>query len=130
MGKEIKLTEEKVLTYNEKSYADTKLVLEGISEDHFNRLHENCKNYDRKSLDSLSMSFHKKGLDLWLHVKVEDSFAASSIYRWIFGKSDVDGGANHVLGLSLHEVMYSKPSGYTEQEKEAIKRLYELAFGK
>lgn len=130
MGKEIKLSEEKVLTYSEKSYADTKRVLEDISLEHFLQLHENCKNYDQESLDRISISFPKVGSDLWLHVKVEDSFAAGAIYRWLFGKSYIDDKPNHVFGLSLHEIMYSKPSGYTEEEKEAIKRLYELAFGK
>lgn len=129
MKKEIKLTEEKVLSYSEKSYSDTKRVLEDISEEHFLNLYKNCQNYDRDSLDHLSISFHNQGVSLWLHVKVEDSNAAGALYRWLFGKSDIDGGPNHVLGLSLQEIMYQKPSGYSQEEKEAIKKIYKKAFG-
>ena len=35
----------------------------------------------------------------------------------------------HALGCSMKQIMFSKPSGYSDEEKAAILTLYNSAFG-
>jgi hypothetical protein len=49
---------------------------------------------------------------------------------WMYSESKFDKGKElHALGCSMQGIMFSKPSGYSDDVKMAIKRLYENAFG-
>ena len=48
--------------------------------------------------------------------------------KWLYTESE-DGDRLHALGCSVEEIMFYKPSGYSDDEKQAIRKLYEAAFG-
>ena len=118
MENKIKISENKILEHNEKALSDTEQLIDTLVQ--FN---------DKDAVVDERLYFDK-GRTIWLEMKVEDSFLSQHILSWMFSKSKCDGSEGlQAFGCSLKSIMFSKPSGYSEDEKYAIKKLYEAAFG-
>lgn len=127
--KKIIISDKKVIEYNSKAMADTQQLLSAASSDNFYRTcdaHEKLGGDFDKALNSLCFD---KGRVIWIQLEVEDSFLSSMLSDWLFTKSRHDDKPMHALGCSVKEIMFSKPNGYSDMEKQAIKKLYDSAFG-
>ena len=128
MSDKFEISEKKVLEHNEKARQDT-LTLFSMMKDGDVQNVINTLEKEPFHKDLLSMCYLDKGRTIWLELKVEDSFLSGLIYSCMFSKSKHEGESGlHALGCSIKQIMYSKPSGYSEDEKQAIKKLYEAAF--
>jgi hypothetical protein len=120
----------KFIEFNEKAFADTKQIIDNVNTDRFNNFIKNCHKLDKNSLDAMSRSFPEKGKKLYLEVIVEDSYMGSVLYDWMYSESNFDKSKGLLFfGLNLDAIHFSMPSGYTEEEKYIIKRLYHKIFG-
>ena len=129
MNKQIILSPEKILEHNEKAFNDTIQLISKIEKTSIDKEIKLVEN-DPKIKEIIPNMFFDKGRTIWLELKVEDSYLSGLIMSWLYSKSEHDGGSDlHALGCSLKSVMFSKPSGFTDSEKDAIKSLYESAFG-
>ena len=129
MEKKIILSENKVLEHNEKSFNDTIQLFSRVKEDNIeNTIRLTGENPHYK--DVLTSQFFDKGRTIWLELKVEDSYLSGLIMSWMYSKSNHDEKSGlQAFGCTLQSIMFSKPSGYSDQEKEAIRMLYDAAFG-
>lgn len=129
MENRIILSENKVLEHNEKAFKDTLQLFSNLNEDDINKLIIKLEN-DSKFKDILPNMYIEKGKTIWLELKVEDSYLSGLIFSWMYSKSNYDNkNGLQALGCNLESIMFSKPSGYSDQEKEAIRMLYDAAFG-
>jgi HD-GYP domain-containing protein (c-di-GMP phosphodiesterase class II) len=128
MDKKIYLSDNKVLEHNKKAFFDTVQLFSNVKEDNIDKEIEKIENNDEYK-DTLSLLHFDKGRTIWVELKIEDSYLSSMIYAWMYSKSKFDETELHSLGCSIKTIMFSKPSGYSDDEKEAIKKLYEAAFG-
>jgi hypothetical protein len=125
-----KFDNEKVIEFNEKAFTDTRQIIDKVNKDRFITFVNNCHKLDKNSLDAMSRTFPEKGQKLYLEVKVEDTYMASVIYDWMYSESKLDKSKGLLFfGLNLDAIHFSMPSGYTEEEKYVIKRLYHKVFG-
>ena len=122
---------EKKLEFNEECFTDTLQLLKTVEnsakhKEYIKRLEENPEEY--KYVENLHFS---KGRTIWLELEIEDSYLSSSLFSWMYTKSDYSNlNGLKVFGCKLQSIMFNKPSDYTEEEKSAIKVLYEKVVGK
>lgn len=128
MDKKIYLSDNKILEHDKKSFFDTVQLFSNVKEDNIDKEIERIENNDEYK-DNLSLLHFDKGRTIWVELNIEDSYLSSMIYAWMYSKSKFDETELHSLGCSIKTIMFSKPSGYSDDEKEAIKKLYEAAFG-
>jgi hypothetical protein len=129
MKKQIILSENKVLEHNEKAFKDTLQLFSNLNEDNIDKEISRAEN-DPKIKDILPNMHFDKGRTIWLELKVEDSYLSGLILSWMYSNSNYDEKSGlQALGCTLQSIMFSKPSGYSDQEKEAIRMLYDAAFG-
>ena len=129
MEKKIILSENKVLEHNEKAYEDTLQLFSKVDKDGIDKEISRVENNQGYKEILPNMCFDK-GRTIWLELKVEDSYLSGLILSWMFSTSNYDEKVGlQALGCRLQSIMYSKPSGYSDQEKEAIRMLYDAAFG-
>ena len=129
MEKKIILSENKVLEHNEKAFKDTLQLFSNLNEDNIDKEIDRAEN-DPKFKEILPSIHFDKGRTIWLELKVEDSYLSGLILSWMYSKSTHDEKIGlQALGCTLQSIMFSKPSGYSDQEKEAIRMLYDAAFG-
>lgn len=127
--KKIIISDKKILEYNGKAMADTQQLLAGSTPENFYKTCEAHKQLGKEYEKALNSLCYDKGRIIWVQLKVEDSFLSGMLSDWLFTKSIIDGQPMHALGCSIQEIMFQKPTGYTDMEKQAIKSLYENAFG-
>lgn len=129
MEKKIILSENKVLEHNEKAFKDTLQLFSNLNEYNIDKEIDRAEN-DPKFKDILPNMHFDKGRTIWLELKVEDSYLSGLILSWRYSKSTHDEKSGlQALGCTLQSIMFSKPSGYSDQEKEAIRALYDASFG-
>lgn len=129
MKDKIILSDRKILEHNEKAFADTVQLFSKVKAD---SLHNDILLIEKQPdvLDVLSSLYLDKGRTIWVELNVEDSYLSGLIMSWLFSKSEFDNKSGlHALGCSVQSIMYEKPSGYSDDEKMAIAKLYESAFG-
>lgn len=128
--KKLYIQENRILEYNEKAHKDTEQLLSEIGEEKFNNSIESYSKNTKEELERIGMTYPFKGKKLWLEVDVEDSYCAGALYGWLLSKSNYDNTSGLlVFGCSLNSISWEKPSGYTEEEKYAVRTLYEKMFG-
>lgn len=129
MENKIFLSENKVLEHNEKAFKDTIQLFSNLNVDNIDKDIDRAEN-DTFFKDILPNMHFDKGRTIWLELKVEDSYLSGLIMTWMYSRSNHDNKSGlQALGCTLNSIMFSKPSGYSDQEKEAIKMLYDSAFG-
>jgi len=129
MKKEIILSEKKVLEHNEKAFKDTLQLFSNLNEYNIEMDISRAEN-DPKYKEILHNMHYDKGRTIWLELKVEDSYLSGLIMKWMFSRSSHDEkNGLQALGCTLQTIMFSKPSGYSNEQKEAIRMLYNAAFG-
>lgn len=128
MGKKVVLTVDKVLEFNEKANADTLQLLSKLTKENTEKFLERVEG-DMDNSGIYDSCYFDKGRTLWLELRVEDSLLSGLLYNWLFQASKTDAKPLHALGCSLQQIMFQKPSGYSDDVKSAIKNLYEAAFG-
>lgn len=134
MSKQIKLGEVKVLEIDPITLEDTKYFfdkfLNGYTEEGLGILEKRI-NESERDRDLLETQFYNKGKRLWLEIDVVDSYASSGLISWLFSQSAANGNKSglRLFGCTLNSISWEKPSDYTPEEKEAIKRLYEKVIG-
>ena len=128
MEDKIIFSEKRVVEYNEKAFNDTVQLLSSVNKESLQNFIKRCKN-DKESSNVLETTVFDTGRPLWIELKVEDSFLSGLLFSWLFAKSKMDGQDLHALGCSMKQIMFSKPSGYSDEEKLAIQQLYNSAFG-
>jgi hypothetical protein len=129
-NKKLYIQEGRILEYNEKAHKDTEQLLSEFTEDRFNKCIDNYSINSKEELERIGMIFPFKGNKLWLEVDVEDSYSASALYSWLLSRSNHDNTSGLlVFGCRLNLISWEKPSGYTEEEKNAVRTLYEKMFG-
>jgi len=129
MEDKIFVSDNKILEHNEKAFYDTIQLFEKVNSDSIH--HDVLLVKDNPNMLSVLPSLYlDKGRTIWIELKVEDSYMSGMIMRWLFSKSNFDNrNGLHALGCSMQQIMYEKPSGYSQDEKQAILKLYEAAFG-
>jgi hypothetical protein len=129
MENKVVISENKILEHNEKCFSDTQQLFSNLNENNINKTIERIENDDSYK-NILPNMYFDKGRTIWLELKVEDSLLSGLIYNWMFSSSNFDNTSGlQAFGCKLESIMYSKPSGYSVNEKYAIKQLYEAAFG-
>lgn len=129
-NKKLEIGDGKILEYYEKGFSDTKQIFETINTDNYMNLINNYSKFSKEDLNRLSLTYPKKDNKLWLELKIEDSYLASNLYSWMYSNSKHDNSSGlSVFGCSLQSIMFQKPTGYTDEEKYAVKMLYEKMFG-
>ena len=121
-------SEKKVIRQNEKALNDTIQLFSTVNKESVSNFIERC-NSDKVSAQVLETTVFDKGRTLWIELKVEDSFLSGLLLSWLYSKSKQDNQELHALGCSMKQIMFSKPSGYSDEEKSAIQTLYNSAFG-
>lgn len=116
---------EKELKFDQKSLLDLKQVTDKFNQENFEK---DLVAY-KKDYDKLSIIYPEKNKKLFLEIKIEDSYSASMVYEWLYGKSKYDNKPLRLFGSSLEIIHFEKPSGFSDGEKYAIKTLYEKVFG-
>ena len=131
-NKKLYIKKDKILEYNEKSHKDTEQLFSKLhlGEENFNALIEKYSTFSNEDLNSISNVYPNKGNTLWLEVNVEDSYNANALFSWLYSNSNFDNtNGLLVFGCRLKSIMFHKPSGYSQEEKEAVKMLYQKMFG-
>lgn len=129
MDNKIILSENKILEHNEKCFKDTLQLFSNLNEDNIDKEIHRCEN-NPKLKEILPSMYLDKGRTIWVELKVEDSYLSGLILSWMYSKSNHDEKSGlQALGCSLKSIMFSKPSGYSDDVKYAIQKLYESAFG-
>ena len=130
MNEQIILTDKKVLEFNERAYQDTLQLLESAKNPfNYEELKARLDLLGESYENSLCMTHLDKGRTCWLQITVKDSYMSRLIYAWMFSKSNQSGQSGlQAFGCSLDALHYEKPSGFTEEQKDLIKKLYEAAF--
>ena len=128
MENQIIFSDKKVIGYNEKAFNDTIQLFSTVNQESIQNFIERCK-ADKESSNILELSVFDKGRTLWVELEVEDSFLSGLLLSWLYSKSKQDNQNLHALGCSMKQIMFSKPSGYSDEEKYAIQQLYNSAFG-
>lgn len=129
MENKIILSENKILEHNEHAFKDTVQLFSKLNKDNIDKEIIRFKN-DPYFKDILPNIHFDKGRTIWLELKVEDSYLSGLIYSWMCSKSNYNEEIGlQALGCKLESIMFVKPTGYSDQEKEAIKMLYNAAFG-
>lgn len=134
MGKQLKLTEDKVLEIDPITKSDMEQFFEtfkkGYSEEGLTKLEKRCED-DERGRDILSTQYFRKGQRLWLEVDVVDVNASSNLMSWLFSHSEARGNQPglRLFGCTLNNIAWEKPTDFTEYEKRAIVTLYEKVIG-
>ncbi len=128
MENQIIFSEKKVIEHSEKAFNDTIQLFSAVTKDSVQNFIDRCEN-DKESSNILETTVFDKGRTLWIELKVEDSFLSGLLLSWLYSKSKTDNQDLHALGCSMKQIMFSKPSGYSDEEKAAIQTLYNSAFG-
>lgn len=129
MNEQVILEEGKVLEYNERAYQDTLQLLERVKPFNPEEEKQRIELLGSNPKEALKMVHMYKGNTYWLEITVQDSYMSSLIYAWMFNKSNNSQGRGlHAFGCSLDAIHYQKPSGFTEEQKDLIRKLYEAAF--
>ncbi len=129
MENKLFLSEEKVLEHNEKCFKDTMQLFENVNKDAIENLIKRIGN-DPEFKSMCSNVHFYKGRTIWLELKVEDSYLSGLISSWMYSESNHDGKSGlQALGCTLQSILFSKPIGYTDDVKQAIKKLHDDAFG-
>lgn len=126
--KQYKINDKKILEYDEKSYLDMNQIIKDYNEESFNKDFERYNN-DPTEIKHVGLLYPDKGKKLWLEIEVEDSYSASMLYSWLFRKSEHDNNNLRIFGSKLNSINFEKPSGYTPEEKHAIRELYIKVIG-
>ena len=111
-----------------KAFNDTLQLFSTVNTESVQGFIERCKN-DKDSAKVLETIVFDKGRTLWVELEVEDSFLAGLLLTWLYTKSEYDNQNLNALGCSMKQIMFSKPNGYSDEEKSAIRQLYHSAFG-
>jgi hypothetical protein len=128
--KKVTISEDKIIEYNEKAFADTRQLFESISEERLEKFMDNCNQLPDNDLSFMKSAFPSKGKRLYLEVVVEDTYLGSKVFDWLYSKSNFDNSNGlSVFGLKLDAIHHSMPNGYTEEEKYLIKELYKKVIG-
>ncbi len=129
MEDKIVVTEKKVLEHNEKAFKDTQQLLQSVKEDSLRKAANAAKESGERYVQALDNLHFEKGRVVWVELKVEDSFLSGMLMRWMYSRSAYDSKALHALGFSVSQIMFHKPNGYSPEEIQAIRMLYEKAVG-
>lgn len=128
MENQIIFSDKKVIEHNEKAFNDTLQLFSTVNAESVQKFIERCIN-DKESSNVLETTVFDKGRTLWVELEVEDSFLSGLLLSWLYSKSKHDNQNLNALGCSMKQIMFSKPSGYSDEEKSAIRQLYNSAFG-
>jgi len=120
---------DRLIEYNKKAIADNKQILEEISLDNLIKDIDVYNSSSKEGKEHLSNIYFEKGKKLYLEVQVNDSYTSSALMAWLYNKSKYDNNNLSILGCNLLSIGFEKPSGYTAEEKHAVKMLYEKMFG-
>lgn len=131
MNNKIKISENKELEFDEKSYKDLNQLISNYNEDSIiNELDRyNKMSEENDSLNHLGLIYPDKGRKLWLEVQVEDSYSASMLYAWLYNISKYDNKSLRIFGSTLNSIHFEIPNGFTTEEKNAIRLLHKKITG-
>ena len=126
----IEITKDIILEFDEKSFSDINQIIKNYNEDSFKQEIEKYSSYNKEDLERSSMIYFKKGKKLWLELDIEDSYTSSMLMSWLYSKSKFDDtNGLRIFGSKLNTIFFEKPSGYSDDEKNAIKTLYNKMIG-
>lgn len=129
---ECKLSEKKILKFDEKTYIDTLELLKDVKTHNvikLNKMLGQSTNVNDNAQQALRTQYFDTDRTIWLELTIVNSLFSSMLLQWLYSTSKYDGTRLHIMGARLEQIMFQKPSDYSDDEKSAIQKLYDKAFG-
>lgn len=114
----------KNIEQDDRFYADMQQICDRFDSSSIKKYLSDRKTYSEDKLEHMDMTSPDKGKKLFLEVTVENSLYASSLFSWLYSKSEYKDGKDNLklLGCNLDKIWFSPP-GLNDELINAIKIL-------